>query len=160
MKHFAPKEFVSTLSDEQDDEFDAYREKGVSPLIFGFSEFINSGIYAPFVEELFFRFLFLKIVLIKICKISIHKANFLHAVIFGAMHMTNAIVSDQQINRTIVQSCMAGIGGLISGYAYIYTNSIFTHLIAHIINNMMAAGQELMEYSMAYSDFIEKFDYE
>jgi membrane protease YdiL (CAAX protease family) len=151
MKHFASKEFKDTLEDEHDQEFDQYKEKQISPLIFGFSEFLNSGIYAPLVEELFFRFLFLKLVLIKIFKFNIHTANLIHAVIFGAMHMTNAVVSDQQINRTIIQSCMAGIGGLVSGYAYIYTNSIFTPLIAHIINNMMAAGQELIEYANSYA---------
>jgi len=151
MKHFATSNFRDTLENEHDQEFDQYKEKKISPLIFGFSEFLNSGIYAPLVEELFFRFLFLKLVLVKICKFGIHTANLIHAVIFGAMHMTNAVVSDQQINRTIVQSCMAGVGGLISGYAYIYTNSIFTPLIAHMINNMMAAGQELIEYANSYA---------
>jgi len=156
MKHFATNNFKDTLENEQDQEFDQYKEKKISPLIFGFSEFLNSGIYAPLVEELFFRFLFLKIVLIKIFKFGIHTANLIHAVIFGAMHMTNAVVSDQQINRTIIQSFMAGVGGLISGYAYMYTNSIFTPLIAHMINNMMAAGQELIEYANSYAQRVAR----
>jgi hypothetical protein len=151
MKYFISDKMISTLEDEQETELNDHKEKRISPIIFGFSEFVNTGIYAPFVEELFFRFLFLKLILIKIFKFGIHSANLIHAIIFGAMHMTNAVVSNQQINRTILQSLMAGVGGLISGYGYIYTNSIFTPLIAHIINNMMAAGQEVIEYANVYA---------
>jgi membrane protease YdiL (CAAX protease family) len=62
-------------------------------------------------------------VLIKIFNYDFNTANLFHAIIFGSLHMTNAVVSDQQINRTIIQSVMAGIGGLIAGYTYKYTNT-------------------------------------
>jgi membrane protease YdiL (CAAX protease family) len=149
--------YMDTLVEEQGREFDVYKDKKISPLVLGVSEFINSGIYAPMVEELFFRFLFLKIVLIKIFKFDFHTANFFHAVIFGALHMTNAVVSDQEINRTIIQSVMAGFGGLIAGYTYSYTNTILTPLLSHFINNMMSAGSEFIDYSKHYEKIVEKF---
>lgn len=152
-----PQEYNEVLYEEQGREFDSYKEKKISPVILGVSELINSGIYAPMVEELFFRFLFLKIILIKVFKFNFHTANFFHAIIFGALHMTNAVVSDQEINRTIVQSIMAGCGGLIAGYTYLYTNSILTPLLSHFINNMMSAGSEFIEYSQHYQTVVEKF---
>jgi membrane protease YdiL (CAAX protease family) len=151
------KTYVETLSGEQDTEFDTYKDKNISPAILGISEFINSGIYAPMVEELFFRFLFLKLILIKIFKFNFHTANFFHAVIFGSLHMTNAIVADQEFNRTVMQSIMAGIGGLISGYTYKYTNTILTPLLSHFINNMLSAGSEFIEYSRYYERIVERF---
>ena len=151
------KSYVETLSGEQDTEFDTYKDKNISPAILGISEFINSGIYAPMVEELFFRFLFLKLILIKIFKFNFHTANFFHAVIFGSLHMTNAIVADQEFNRTVMQSIMAGIGGLISGYTYKYTNTILTPLLSHFINNMLSAGSEFIGYSRYYERIVEKF---
>jgi membrane protease YdiL (CAAX protease family) len=157
MKKFATADLHETLEDEYADEIESTKDKQISPVLFGISELLNSGIYAPLVEELFFRFFFLKLILIKMFGLNIHKANIIHAIIFGAMHMTNAVVSDQQINRTIIQSIMSGIGGLLAGYTYIYTNSIFTPLIAHIINNTIAAGNQVIDYAETYSVLKEKF---
>jgi len=152
-----PMDYNEVLSDEQGREFDSYKQKKISPVILGVSELINSGIYAPMVEELFFRFLFLKIILIKVFKFNFHTANFFHAIIFGALHMTNAVVSDQEINRTIIQSIIAGCGGLIAGYTYLYTNTILTPLLSHFINNMMSAGSEFIDYAQHYKTIVEKF---
>ena len=152
-----PMDYNEVLSDEQGREFDSYKEKKISPVVLGVSELINSGIYAPMVEELFFRFLFLKLILIKIFKFNFHTANFFHAVIFGSLHMTNAIVADQEFNRTVMQSIMAGIGGLIAGYTYKYTNTILTPLLSHFINNMLSAGSEFIDYSRYYERIVEKF---
>ncbi len=151
-----------TLKDEEETEYQSYKDKGISPVILGFSEILNSAIYAPLIEELFFRFLLFKLVLIKAFKLNPHIANFIHACIFGSLHMTNAVMSDQQINRTILQSCMAGVGGLISGYTYMYTNTIFTPLLSHFINNMIASGNEFIDYAHYYatiSNTIETFKF-
>jgi membrane protease YdiL (CAAX protease family) len=156
LKH-VPDTYVDTLNEEQTSEFDVYKDKNISPVILGVSELINSGIYAPMVEELFFRFLFLKIVLIKIFKFNFHTANLIHAIIFGSLHMTNAVVSDQHINRTIIQSMMAGVGGLLAGYTYAYTNTILTPLLSHFINNMLSAGSEFIDYAQHYQKIVEKF---
>ena len=156
IKHFS-KQFNTVLQDEYEDEIDSTKESNISPLMYGISEMFNSAIYAPMVEELFFRFFLLKIILIKTFNINNHKANIINAILFGAMHMTNVVVSDQQMNRTIIQSIMSGIGGLISGYTYMYTNSIFTPLISHIINNALAAGSQVIDYSNAYHMIREAF---
>jgi membrane protease YdiL (CAAX protease family) len=156
MKHFS-KEFTETLQEEYEEELESTKDNNISPMIYGLSEMLNSAIYAPMVEELFFRFLLLKLVLIKMFDINKHKANLIHAIIFGAMHMTNAVVSDQQINRTIIQSVMSGIGGFISGYTYMYTNSIFTPLLSHMINNAMAAGSQVIDYAKTYNMIKESF---
>ena len=156
MKYFS-KEFNETLNDEYQDEIESTKDSRISPMIYGISEMLNSAIYAPFVEELFFRFFLLKLILVKSFDINKHKANIIHAVIFGAMHLTNAVVSDQQINRTIIQSIMSGIGGLIAGYTYMYTNSILTPLISHIINNALAAGSQVIDYANAYRIIKEAF---
>jgi membrane protease YdiL (CAAX protease family) len=157
MKYFSNKKLQETLKHEYKEDIEGNVSEKISPFIFGMSEIINTGLYAPIVEELFFRFFLLKILFIKILKMNIHTANILHSIIFGSMHLTNAIVADQHMNRTIVQSIMAGIGGLISGYAYMYTNSIATPLIAHIINNVLASTNEIIDYSKAYNQIIESF---
>ena len=157
MKYFSSKKVQETIKNEYKEDVENSVNEKISPLVFGVSEIINTGLYAPIVEELFFRFFLLKILFIKILKLNPHTANIIHSVIFGSMHLTNAIVADQQINRTILQSIMAGIGGLISGYAYMYTNSIATPLIAHIINNILASTNEIIDYKKAYKQIVESF---
>jgi len=157
MKYFMSGEKTKQLDEEYNTENQNIAEKQIDPFVFAVSELLNSGLYAPLVEELFFRFLLLKVILVKMLDLDVHKANIIHAVIFGALHMTNVVVSEQQLNRTIMQSIMAGFGGLINGYTYIYTNSIFTPLIAHMINNMLAAGTQVIDYATTYNKIVETF---
>ena len=157
MKYFMSHEKAKELDSEYETENENIAEKEINPLMFGISEMLNSGVYAPLVEELFFRFFLLKVILVKMCELDIHKANIIHAVLFGALHMTNVVVSEQQINRTIMQSIMASFGGLINGYTYIYTNSIFTPLLAHMINNMVASGTQIIDYASTYNKIVETF---
>jgi membrane protease YdiL (CAAX protease family) len=146
-----------SLGDEENTEYEALKEKGISPALLGVSEVLNSGIYAPLVEELFFRFLLFKVLMVKTFNLNIHTANILHAVIFGSLHMTNAVMSDQGINKTILQSIASATGGLISGYTYVYTNSILTPLLSHFLNNMIATGHEMIDYMHFYSKIAERF---
>lgn len=150
-------EMKDSLNEDDNSEYKALKDKGISPAVLGFSEVLNSGIYAPLVEELFFRFLLFKLLLIKGFKLNVHVANVIHAVIFGSLHMTNAVMSDQGINKTILQSIASGTGGLISGYTYMYTNSILTPLLSHFLNNMIATGHEMIDYMHFYSTIVEKF---
>jgi len=146
-----PQEKVDDYHEDVDQEFTSYKKKAVSPLIFGISEMINGGIYAPIVEELFFRFLLFKIIFIKIFRINPSGANVLQAIVFGLMHMSNVVSSDQQLNKTILQTVSSTIGGLISGWSYMYTNSLLTPIMSHMINNMIATSSDMMEYSMFYA---------
>ena len=141
----------SKLSEEINDEFSAIKEKSVSPIVFGFSEILNGGIYAPIVEEMFFRFLIFKIIMIKVFKMNLTPALILQAIIFGVMHMTNVITSDQGTSKTILQTISATIGGFLSGFTYVYTNSILTPIMSHMINNIIATSADTIEYTMFYT---------
>lgn len=141
----------NVLSKETQQEFNNYSKKLISPNILLLSEAVNASFYAPIIEEVFFRFLLLKLVLVRYFKLNIHTAIIIHAIIFGSFHMTNVITSDQELNKTIIQSVSAGLSGIIYAYAYIYTNSIFTPLLAHFINNMISTMADYIDYSNYYN---------
>jgi hypothetical protein len=144
---YLPQEHMEDYDEEVDDEFENIQEKQISPVLFGISEMLNGGIYAPIVEELFFRFLLFKIIFVKIFRIQPTSANILQAVIFGLMHLSNVVSSDQQFKKTCLQTLSATIGGLISGWSYMYTNSILTPLMSHMINNIISTSADTIEYS-------------
>jgi len=137
--------------EDVDEEFTAIKSKMVSPFLFGFSEMVNGGIYAPIVEELFFRFLLFKLVFIKVFKMNSSLANVVQAVVFGLLHLSNIVSSDQQIQKSMLQTLSATIGGFISGWTYMYTNSIFTPMMAHMINNIIATSSDTIEYTQFYT---------
>lgn len=141
----------NTLYNDTQQEYTTIQGKAVTPILFGISEIVNGGIYAPIVEELFFRFFVFKIVLIKICQMSEMHGNLLQSFIFGLMHMTNVITSSQTVNKTVLQTISSMIGGYLSGWTYIYTNSILTPIMAHMINNLIATGNEVFEYTLFYN---------
>lgn len=146
-----PDDHMDEYHDDVKQEFSNIRKKAVSPFIFGFSELINGGIYAPIVEELFFRFLLFKLVFVKIFRIHPQSANLLQAIVFGLMHMSNVVASEQQLKKTMLQTLSATIGGLISGWSYMYTNSLLTPIMSHMINNIISTGLDSIEYSMYYT---------
>jgi membrane protease YdiL (CAAX protease family) len=144
------------IQEDSDQEYSIIESKAVSPIAFGISEIVNGGLYAPIVEELFFRFLLFKIVLVKIYGFQPNSANFLQAILFGVMHMTNVITSAQSVNRTLLQTLSASIGGFLSGWTYVYTNSLLTPIMAHMINNLIATSSEVIEYSHFYDGIPNK----
>jgi len=146
-----PEDHVDQYHDDVQQEFSSIRKKAVSPLVFGISELLNGGIYAPIVEELFFRFLLFKLIFVKVFRMNPHTANTLQAVMFGLMHMSNVVASDQQMKKTMLQTLSATIGGLIAGWSYMYTNSILTPIMSHMINNIIATGLDSIEYSVFYT---------
>jgi len=146
-----PEDHVDEYHEDVKQEFSNIRKKAVSPLVFGISEVVNGGIYAPIVEELFFRFLLFKLIFVKIFRMNPHTANTLQAVMFGLMHMSNVVASEQQIKKTMLQTLSATIGGLIAGWSYMYTNSLLTPIMSHMINNLIATGLDSIEYSVYYT---------
>jgi len=97
--------------------------------------FINS-----FMEEGLFRGLMLRHFRIRF---SFLKANLLQATFFAAWHLVQPI-KHYQTNQTdlmgvlmesIVIFISSGIMGLVFGYLYLKTNSLWTPWIAHTINN-------------------------
>jgi len=51
----------------------------------------------------------------------------------------------------MLQTLSATIGGLISGWSYMYTNSLLTPIMSHMINNIISTGLDSIEYSMYYT---------
>ena len=141
-----PKSFSDQMEEDRDSEYEALKRKGVTMGNLFFGEVLNGSIHAPIAEELFFRFFLFKLVFVRIFKMNPHSANFLQAAIFGALHLSNTVYSDQGKGMSTAQSISSGITGLICGYSYYYTNSIIPAILAHTINNLIASYDQLRSY--------------
>ena len=84
--------------------------------------YIGAGICIPAVEELLFRGIILGEFLLTMKKDT---AVILSAIVFGTMHMQP------------VQIGYAFICGLILGYAYLYSNSLYMSITLHVIFNLL-----------------------
>lgn len=84
--------------------------------------FISVGFVAPIIEEIIFRGIILEGLL---KNYSEKKAIIISALLFGIVHMN------------IWQFIVASLFGLILGYWYSKTKSIFICIFAHIINNVI-----------------------
>ena len=133
-------------------EFDDMKRKNINIKGLALGEFFNGSIHAPLSEELFFRFMLYKMVFVKILKIDPITANVLQATIFGSLHLSNSIYSDQNISLSIMQSISSGITGLLCGYSYYYTNSLFPAILSHVINNLMASYSQISSYNNYLKD--------
>lgn len=139
-----------SIEKETKDGFHSFNKKRINPYTLYFSDIVNSVIYAPITEELFFRFFLFKTILVKKYKMNIHKANLAQALIFGGFHYTNQIYTEQKTITTWAQILSASISGLINGYVYYYTNSIIPSLVSHITNNLLATHFNFTKYSTLY----------
>lgn len=135
-----------SLDKEKVKEYEDWKKKGISPWFVLVSDVINSTVYGPVAEELFFRVLLMKFICVKYFKISPGIANIIQSVIFGTMHVTNGVFSIQTQKYSNIQALSAGISGLVSGYGYSSSNSIFSPLLAHMLNNLIASGSEIWGY--------------
>lgn len=138
---------INTVDKESKQEFDKLRDRNVTPTIMYMSDLLNSVIYAPITEELFFRYFLFKIIMMRYYKMNVHSANFLQAIIFGSFHLTNSVFTDQKITTTFIQMLSASIAGLVQGYAYYYSNSIVPGVVSHLLNNVMASYYSFTKYS-------------
>ena len=84
--------------------------------------YLGASIFIPIVEEVLFRGVILGEFLSTMKKDT---AVFLSAVLFGSMHMQP------------IQIGYAFICGLILGYAYLYSNSLYMSITLHIIFNLL-----------------------
>jgi membrane protease YdiL (CAAX protease family) len=146
------KKLEKDIEDETKVGLSNYKQKKINPITLYFSDIMNSVIYAPITEELFFRFFIFKSILIRKYKMDIHKANVLQALIFGGFHLTNQIYTEQKAVTTWVQILSATISGLINGYVYYYTNSIIPSVVSHIANNLLATPFNFAKYSTFYEN--------
>ena len=135
-----------TVDNEREKEYKDRKKKEIHPLTFLISEIVNSIIYSPLSEELFFRFLLLKVIAIHLLKMSVWSGNILHALIFGSLHSTNKIYSDQTGKLTLLQTISSTVSAIVSGFVYVKSNSILPSLLAHIINNLSASISDVIDY--------------
>jgi membrane protease YdiL (CAAX protease family) len=145
-KLFGLNNMTSTLDNEKHADYARWVENNTNPWILLIGDLINSAVYAPVVEELIFRIVFMKFFLVKQLKCEENVANIIQAIVFGCMHLTNSAFSNQSINYTSLQSLSAGISGAVSGWVYLQSNSIFPSLIAHSLNNASASVSEFLGY--------------
>lgn len=136
----------SDIDNEKDKEYEKWAEKNVSPWALLASEIFNSTIYSPVAEELVFRVVLMKYICVDKYGIGPVQANVIQATAFGAMHLTNTAFSTQTSKYTNLQTLSASITGLVSGWAYVQTNSILPSLFSHMINNASAGTSEVLGY--------------
>lgn len=149
------KKVESKIQEEVKDEYENYTEKEVNPNNLLISDLLNSVVYAPITEELFFRFFLFKTLLYRKFKFNVHIANLIQGLTFGAFHITNSVFGDQQEVTTFIQIISASISGIINGYAYYYFNSLIPCVVAHLLNNLMATHYNYKQY-ISYIDEKDK----
>ena len=144
------KKIENEIDKESKDGFHSYKDKKINPTTLYLSDILNSVIYAPITEELFFRFFLLKTLLVRKYNLNFHTANIIQSIIFGGFHLTNQIYTEQKTTTTMIQMLSAVINGLINGYIYKYTNSIIPSVVSHISNNLVASHFNFQKYSTFY----------
>lgn len=132
-------------------QYAQWNNKKIKPWTVLISEIVNSIIYSPISEELFFRFFIMKVLGDKF-KLPFITINIIQALLFSSIHMTNELYTDQTNKYTQIQCVSAFISAFISGYVYRQTNSILPSIISHIFNNMVASGSEIISYFKFYND--------
>lgn len=138
---------IKTVDTESKQEYDKLRDRNVTPTALYLSDILNSVIYAPITEELFFRYFLFKIILVRYYKMNINAAIFLQAIIFGGFHLTNSVFTDQKPTTTAIQMLSATVAGVVQGYAYYYSNSIIPGVVSHLLNNVMSSHYAFTKYS-------------
>jgi membrane protease YdiL (CAAX protease family) len=141
-----PSTIYGDMYKDRVQEYDSLENKNISLGAFAASEILNGSLYAPIAEELFFRFFLFKSIFIAKFKMNPHLANIAQATVFGGLHLTNTIYSEQLTRMSVIQSFSSAIIGLLSGYAYMYTNSILPAMFAHILNNLNATVIEISRF--------------
>jgi membrane protease YdiL (CAAX protease family) len=145
MRVFAGKLLAESKSDRKK-EYTVYKSKGVSPRMLVIAELLNAGVYAPFAEELFFRFFLFKSIFYRKFGMNIHVANLLQSGMFSVFHLSNVLYDGNRLSNVSAQMMSSLISGMVSGYAYYYTNSILPSFLAHALNNVIATSIEYTNY--------------
>ena len=159
IKYMKP-ELALQSSEDKNKEFNSLETKRISPSELAMSEFINAGIYAPIAEELFFRLFLFKVILVRRLKFNPHIANLFQGILFGLFHISNMLYTTSEISNVYMQITSATIGGIISGYAYMYSNSILPSFLAHAVNNTLAITSEVNQYALMYHRHLDGESYD
>ena len=111
------------------------------------TQYIFQGIEAGVAEEWLMRFCILSILLKKFknSKNQVLWAVLLDGLIFGSIHLTNAVV--QPLSATILQMINAFAAGIAFSAIYLYTGSFFVNIVYHAVYDILAflaAGTTVM----------------
>jgi membrane protease YdiL (CAAX protease family) len=96
------------------------------------------GVLAAFAEELFFRGVLQKILIEKIK--NVHLAIFICSLLFSALH---------QEFYTLIPRILLG---MLLGYAYVFSKSIWVPMLIHFVNNASAVVLDSL-YKQGYTSF-------
>lgn len=97
--------------------------------------FLLTAIFLPILEELFFRGLILRL-LARWWKRRVVWAIVLSGAIFGAAH-----------SPIILQVVSATFTGVVLGYVYLITRTIWAPILIHVVNNSIAFSSDLSEFT-------------
>lgn len=136
----------TALDNEKNDEYKAWKEKGLSIWALIGTELFSNTIYSPLAEELAFKFLLLKVLLVERLQLHPDCANIVQGLIFGLLHLANMSTTLQTKVYTQLQTISAIISGIVSGWVYVHSNSIIPSILAHVLNNGAAGVSEIIGY--------------
>lgn len=137
---------------DAEDKYLKMYDKGVTPAGYFFTLFITA-LRAGITEELFFRFFIMKTLLMDQMKLNPVTAIIVSAILFGATHMGNAIAEpDKGVSQAVLQSINAGVGGIIDGFVYWKSGSIFVSMLSHFIYDLILMMLSGADYAKWYDD--------
>jgi membrane protease YdiL (CAAX protease family) len=112
---------------------------------------LRRSLYSSVSEELLFRVIVLKCLVYKL-GIKGWQANILQAVVFGSLHMTNAVTRQQGVKTSVCQSVIASVSFWLYGWSFMTTNSIWPALLVHMFGNLYFSTGD----SLAYEEFYKQ----
>ena len=112
---------------------------------------LRRSLYSSVSEELLFRVIVLKCLVYKV-GMKGWQANILQAVVFGSLHMTNAVTRQQGVKTSVCQSVIASVSFWLYGWSFMTTNSIWPALLVHMFGNLYFSTGD----SLAYEEFYKQ----
>ena len=112
---------------------------------------LRRSFYSSVSEELLFRVIVLKCLVYKVGMKS-WQANILQAVVFGSLHMTNAVTRQQGVKTSVCQSVIASVSFWLYGWSFMTTNSIWPALVVHMFGNLYFSTGDSLSYEEFYAE--------
>ena len=112
---------------------------------------LRRSLYSSISEELLFRVIVLKCLVQKFGMRGWH-ANILQAVVFGSLHMTNAVTRQQGVKTSVCQSLIASVSFWLYGWSFMTTNSIWPALVVHMFGNLYFSVNDGLAYEEFYDE--------
>ena len=110
---------------------------------------LRMSLYSSVSEELLFRVIVLKCLVYKV-GMKGWQANILQAVVFGSLHMTNAVTRQQGVKTSVCQSVIASVSFWLYGWSFMTTNSILPALVVHLVGNIYFSVDDALIYEEFY----------